>query len=85
MVYSNVQLNGVVLKAKQDTGAQINVMSMTVFKDKERSEVTTISQVLCQAHWLWKQSHRILGYNQDRVHPQWDKCQCCILCYQCTG
>ena len=32
VVYSNVQLNGVVLKAKQDTGAQSNVMSMTVFK-----------------------------------------------------
>ena len=32
VVYSNVQLKGVVLKAKQDTGAQSNVMSMTVFK-----------------------------------------------------
>ena len=31
VVYSNVQLNGVTLKAKQDMGAQINVMSMTVF------------------------------------------------------
>ena len=26
MVYSNVQLNGTVLKAKQDTGAQINML-----------------------------------------------------------
>ena len=30
VVYSNVQLNGVILKAKQDMGAQINIMSMTV-------------------------------------------------------
>ena len=37
IVYSNVQLNGVVLKAKQDTGAQINVMSITVFKDIQKS------------------------------------------------
>ena len=27
VVYSNVELNGTVLKAKQDTGAQINVLS----------------------------------------------------------
>ena len=27
---------GVILKAKQDTGAQINIMSMTVFKDIEK-------------------------------------------------
>ena len=36
VVYSNVQLNGVTLKAKQDTEAQINVMSMTVFKDIQK-------------------------------------------------
>ena len=36
VIYSNVQLNGVVLKAKQDTGAQINVMFMTVFKDIQK-------------------------------------------------
>ena len=36
MVYSNVQLNGVTLKAKQDMGAQINIMSMTVFKDIQK-------------------------------------------------
>ena len=32
VVYSNVELNGVVLKAKQDTGAQINVLSKIVFQ-----------------------------------------------------
>ena len=34
MWYSNVQLNGVTLEAKQDTGAQINIMS--VFKDIQK-------------------------------------------------
>ena len=33
VVYSNIEVNGIVIKAKQDTGAQINVMSRTVFKD----------------------------------------------------
>ena len=32
VVYSNIELNGIVLKAKQDTGAQINVLSKTVFQ-----------------------------------------------------
>ena len=30
VVYSNIELNGIVLKAKQDTGAQINVLSKSV-------------------------------------------------------
>ena len=32
VVYSNVELNGIVSKAKQDTGAQIIVLSKMVFK-----------------------------------------------------
>ena len=36
VVYSNIQLNGVTVKAKKDTGAQINVMSMTMFKDIQK-------------------------------------------------
>ena len=36
MVYSNIELNGVVLKAKQDTGAQINVLSKTVFQTLQK-------------------------------------------------
>ena len=35
VLYSNIELNGIVLKAKQDTGAQINVLSKTVFKTAE--------------------------------------------------
>ena len=31
VVYHNIELNGIILKAKQDTGAQINVLSKTVF------------------------------------------------------
>ena len=37
VVYRNVQLNGVTLKAKQDMGAQINIMSMTVMKDIQKN------------------------------------------------
>ena len=36
VVYSNVELNGAVLKAKQDTGAQINVLSKTVFQTLQK-------------------------------------------------
>ena len=36
VVYSNIELNGVVLKAKQDTGAQINVLSKTVFQTLQK-------------------------------------------------
>ena len=35
VVYSNIELNGIVLKAKQDTGAQSNVLSKTVFQTTE--------------------------------------------------
>ena len=34
---SNTELNGVVLKAKQDTGAQINVLSKTVFQTLQKN------------------------------------------------
>ena len=36
VVYNNVDLNGIVLKAKQDTGAQINVLSETVFQTLQK-------------------------------------------------
>ena len=36
VVYSNIELNGIVLKAKQDTGAQINVLSKTVFQTLQK-------------------------------------------------
>ena len=37
VVYSNIELNGVVLKAKQDMGAQINVLSKTVFQTQQKN------------------------------------------------
>ena len=47
VLYSNVQLNGVVLKAKQDMGAQINVMSMTVFKDIQKVQKLSLFPKSC--------------------------------------
>ena len=38
VVYSNIELNGIVLKAKQDTGAQINVLSKTVFQTLQKND-----------------------------------------------
>ena len=37
VVYSNIELNGVVLKAKQDMGTQINVLSKTVFQTLQKN------------------------------------------------
>ena len=36
VVYSNTELNEVILKAKQDTGAQINILSKTVFQTLQK-------------------------------------------------
>ena len=36
VVHSNIELNGTVLKAKQDTGTQINVLSKTVFQTLQK-------------------------------------------------
>ena len=36
VVHSNIELNGIVLMAKHDTGAQINVLSKTVFKTLQK-------------------------------------------------
>ena len=37
VVYSKTELNRLVLKAKQDTGAQINVLSKTVFQTLQKN------------------------------------------------
>ena len=37
VVYNNIELNGIVLKSKQDTGAQINVLSKTVFQTLQKN------------------------------------------------
>ena len=36
IIYSNIELNGTVLKAQQDTGTQINVLSKTVFQTLQK-------------------------------------------------
>ena len=38
VVYSNIELNGIVLEAKQDTGAQINVLSKIVFQTLQKRD-----------------------------------------------
>ena len=38
VVYSNIELNRIVLKAKQDTRAQINVLSKTVFQTLQKND-----------------------------------------------
>ena len=37
VVHINIELNKIVLKAKQDTGAQINVLSKVVFQTTEEA------------------------------------------------
>ena len=58
MVFSNVQLNGVTLKAKQDTGAQIIVMSMTVFKDIQKVQRLPLFPKSCT---------KLIGYRNKTI------------------
>ena len=67
MVCSNIELNGTVLKAKQDTGAQINVLSKSVPGFTEGLPTTIVPQDLCEASRLWKQSYQLLGHNQNQM------------------
>ena len=47
VVHSNIEVNGMVLKAKQDTGAQINVMSRNVFKDIQHEQKLPLYPKTC--------------------------------------
>ena len=48
VVYSNIELAGIVLKAKQDTGAQINVLSKTVSQTlKKKNEKLPLYPKTC--------------------------------------
>ena len=50
MVYSNIELNGIVLNAKQDTGTQINMLSKTVFQTLQKNgKLLLYTEDLCQA------------------------------------
>ena len=57
VVCSNVELNGTVLKAKQDTGAQINVLSKVVFQTLQKE---------CKLPFYPKTSTKLVRY-RDKV------------------
>ena len=59
VVYSNVELNGTVLKAKQDTGAQINVLSKTVFQTLQKNCKLPLSPKTCV---------KLIGYGNKLVN-----------------
>ena len=60
MVYSNIELNGVVLKAKQDTGAQINVLSKTVFQTLQKNGTLPLYPKTCVK--LVRYSNKTINY-----------------------
>ena len=59
VVYSNVELNGTVLKAKQDTGAQINVLSKTVFHTLQKN---------CKLPLYPKTCVKLVGYGNKVIN-----------------
>ena len=59
VVYSNIELNGTVLKAKQDTEAQINVLSKTVFQTLQKD---------CKLPLYPKTCVKLVGYGNKVVN-----------------
>ena len=59
VVHSNVELNGTVLKAKQDTGAQINVLSNTVFQTLQKD---------CRLPLYPKTCVKLVGYRNKVIN-----------------
>ena len=59
VVYSNIELNRVVLKAKQDTGAQINVLSKTVFQTLQKSGKLSLYLKTCV---------KLVGYGNKTIN-----------------
>ena len=59
VVYSNVELNGIVFKAKQDTGAQINVLSKTVFQTLQKD---------CKLPLYPKTCIKLVGYANKAIN-----------------
>ena len=60
VIKGNIQMNSVILKAKQDTGAQINIMSMTVFKDIQKVQKLPLYPKSCVK--LVGYGNRIIDY-----------------------
>ena len=59
VVYSNVELNGTVLKTNQDTGAQINVLSKTVFQTLQKN---------CKLPLYPKTCVKLVGYGNKTMN-----------------
>ena len=59
VVYSNVELNGIVLKVKQDTGAQINVLSKLVFQTLQKD---------CRLPLYPKTCVKLVGYGNKVIN-----------------
>ena len=59
VVYSNVELNGIVLKAKQDTRAQINVLSKMVFQTLQKD---------CKLPLYPKTCVKLVGYGNKVIN-----------------
>ena len=53
-VYTHVTLNDEIYHAKLDTGAQINVMTESLFKRIGKINKLPLYQVRCQIGWLWQ-------------------------------
>ena len=53
-VYTHVTLNDEICHAKLDTGAQINVMTESLFKRIGKINKLPLYQVRCQIGWLWQ-------------------------------
>ena len=74
VVYSNIELNRIVLKAKEDTGAQINVLSKTVFQTLQKNGKLPLYPKPCVklVRYGNKTDYKLLGYNQNQMQPQWN-------------
>ena len=59
VVYSNMELNGTVLKVKQDTGAQINVLSKKVFQTLQKD---------CKLQLYPKTCVKLVGYGNKVIN-----------------
>ena len=59
VVYSNIELNGIVLKAKQDTGAKINVLSKMVFQTLQKD---------CKLPLYPKTCVKLVGYGNKVIN-----------------
>ena len=65
-IFSNIDVNGVVIREKQDTGAEINTMPLNIYdqlnqKLKGKLELRPCDKI------------RVIGYRQDNQWRSWVK------------